>query len=145
MTRATIWITTFLMKKMQVHSDRTLPAYQERGTETCWTSSGGRIQHVWVPCEVVLSGPIQCCSMLGYHEEPSCEGNLQKGPSFMLSITLMYVHTTGLSSCYFIKTILPTHLKHIGYNHKPIFTFEEVVNVCNDGRKKDEPQYHQDG
>jgi len=47
----------------------------------------------------------------------------------------MYVRITGLSSCYFIKTILPTHLKNIGYNHKPRFTFEEVVKVGNEGQK----------
>ena len=53
----------------------------------------------------------------------------------MLSITYMYIHTTGLSSCYFVKTILATHLKNIGYNHKPRFTFEEVVKVGFEGRK----------
>ena len=53
----------------------------------------------------------------------------KKDPFFILSITYMYVHTIGLSNGYFVETILPTHLKDIGYNHKPRFTFEEVVNV----------------
>ena len=72
---------------------------------------------------------------LEYHEEPSCEGNLQKRPLLHAPYNIHVFHTTGLMSCYFVKTILSTQLKKIGYNHKPRFTFEEVVNLGNDGRK----------
>ena len=88
-------------------------------------------------------GPTNVAQCLSITKSPAVKEICKKDPFFMLRITYMYVHTTGLMSCYFVKTILSTHLKKVGYNHKPRFTFEEVVNGCNDGQKKNEPQYHQ--
>ena len=68
-------------------------------------------------------------------KSPAVKEICKEDPFFMLSITYMYVHTTGLNSCYFVKTILPAHLQHIGFNRKPRFTFEEVVKADNVGQK----------
>ena len=81
-------------------------------------------------------GPTNVAQCLSITKSPAVKEICKKDPFFMLRITYMYVHTTGLMSCYFVKTILSTHLKKFGYNHKPRFTFEEMVNGCNDGRKK---------
>ena len=81
-------------------------------------------------------GPTNVAQCVSITKSPAVKEICKKDPFFMLRITYMYVHTTGLMSCYFVKTILSTHLKKFGYNHKPRFTFEEMVNGCNDGRKK---------
>ena len=81
-------------------------------------------------------GPTNVAQCLSITKSPAVKEICKKDPFFMLRITYMYVHTTGLMSCYFVKTILSTHLKKFGYNHKPRFTFEEMVNGCNDGRKQ---------
>jgi len=80
-------------------------------------------------------GPTNVAQCLGIMKSPAMKEIFKKDPFFMFGITYMYVHTTGLSNRYFVKTILHAHLKNIGFNHKPRFTFEEMVKVGNYGRK----------
>ena len=80
-------------------------------------------------------GPTNVAQCLGIMKSPAMKEIFKNDPFFVFGVTYMYVHTTGLSNCYFVKTILHAHLKKVGFNHKPRFTFEEMVKVGNDGRK----------